>query len=343
MLSESLKTDNYQDLISVIVPVFNVEPFLPKCLASISEQTYRNLEILLIDDGSTDGSGIICDVFAAKDVRARVIHQENRGLWAARNRGQLESRGNYLVFPDGDDYFHKDYIRFLYEAINYEGIEHSIAICGFLRAIDDSGDLVSEITPSYSLMNQKDLMEKVLSIPFCSQIYWGGNWNKLYRRDKMPQPFQREYRRGQDYDSNLRYFYNVDSAVLLHANLYYWRQHPNQITRSPDFHYILNECRTDIYFNHLSEIPHHLTDYKHYLYINLYSQMYAWKNQAKRTKKEDAALKTIRDIEKKTILPFLFCRNESLFHKVHLLLALHFPKTESLFQKARTRIVNLLH
>ena len=76
-----------QPLVSVIVPVYNVEGYLPRCLSAISEQTYHNLEIILVDDGSTDGSGAICDEFAGNDSRARVIHQPNTGLWAARNAG----------------------------------------------------------------------------------------------------------------------------------------------------------------------------------------------------------------------------------------------------------------
>ena len=99
-----------EDLVSVVVAVYNIEAFLPKCLESLFFQTYRNIEIILIDDGSTDESGRICDDYASKDRRALVIHQENQGLWAVRNKGQKESKGKYLIFPDGDDYFHKDYI-----------------------------------------------------------------------------------------------------------------------------------------------------------------------------------------------------------------------------------------
>ena len=99
------------DLISIIVPVYNTEQFLPRCLACIERQTYRNLEIILVDDGSTDRSGAICDEFARKDPRARVIHQENQGLWAARNAGQRVAMGDFLIFPDSDDYFHADMLR----------------------------------------------------------------------------------------------------------------------------------------------------------------------------------------------------------------------------------------
>ncbi|MDR3314701.1 MAG: glycosyltransferase, partial [Oscillospiraceae bacterium] len=91
-------------LISVIVPVYNVEPYLPKCLDSIVSQTYANLEIILVDDGSTDASGSICDAYAAKDERVRVIHQANGGVAAARNAGLDAAVGEYIQFVDSDDW-----------------------------------------------------------------------------------------------------------------------------------------------------------------------------------------------------------------------------------------------
>ena len=89
-----------KELISIVVSVYNVEAYLPKCLESVTRQTYDNLDIIILDDGSTDGSGALCDSFAAKDARARVVHQENQGLWAVRNRGQQEAMGDYLLFVE---------------------------------------------------------------------------------------------------------------------------------------------------------------------------------------------------------------------------------------------------
>ena len=90
-------------LISVIIPVFNVRPYLAKALESVIRQTYSHLEIIVVDDGSTDGSGDICDEFAARDERIKVIHQENRGLSAARNAGLDRAAGEYIAFLDSDD------------------------------------------------------------------------------------------------------------------------------------------------------------------------------------------------------------------------------------------------
>lgn len=95
---------NVQPLISIVVPVYNVKQFLTKCLNSIISQTYSNLEIIVVDDGSTDGSATICDDYAKKDKRISVIHKENGGLASARNAGIDVAKGTYIGFVDSDDY-----------------------------------------------------------------------------------------------------------------------------------------------------------------------------------------------------------------------------------------------
>jgi len=98
--------------ISIIIPVFNVEKYIGICLESVINQTFRNLEIILVNDGSTDGSGKICDEYAARDSRIRVIHQENKGVSAARNEGLRLSSGKYVGFVDGDDWIDDDMLSF---------------------------------------------------------------------------------------------------------------------------------------------------------------------------------------------------------------------------------------
>ena len=242
-------------LVSVIVSVHNIETLLPICLESLMAQTYQDLDILLIDDGSTDGSGHVCDRFAAEDSRVRVIHQENQGIWAVRNRGVVESRGEYLVFPDGDDYFHKDYIRFLYEAINKDGEEYPLAICDFQAIRDYEGDTSSDSFPVFEVMDHETLMDKILDYPDCVSALWGANWNKLYRKSALPMPFQKNYRRCQDFDSNIRVFFQIDNAVYVRKVLYYWLQWPGQSTRAKDDKQIRNECRCQIFLENYRTFP----------------------------------------------------------------------------------------
>lgn len=101
-------------LISVIIPVFNVERYLKRCLDSVINQTYKKLEIILVNDGSTDKSGEICDSYASIDKRVKVIHKKNGGLSDARNVGLLEATGDFVSFIDSDDFIHKDMYKIMY-------------------------------------------------------------------------------------------------------------------------------------------------------------------------------------------------------------------------------------
>ena len=120
-----------EPLISVIVPVYNVEKYIAACVDSILAQTYTNLEILLVDDGSTDSSGALCDEYARRDVRVRVIHQENGGVSDARNTGMQSAQGTYFAFVDSDDFIAGDYIAYLYGMI--EKHHAQIAVCGYQK------------------------------------------------------------------------------------------------------------------------------------------------------------------------------------------------------------------
>ena len=123
-------------LISIIVPVYNADRYLDKCVTSISSQTYENLEIILVDDGSSDNSPEICDWFAKKDSRILVIHQNNRGVSAARNVGIEYAKGEYLAFVDGDDYISPSMIEHLYSRVLLD--QTDIAVCGY-RKVDEEG------------------------------------------------------------------------------------------------------------------------------------------------------------------------------------------------------------
>lgn len=324
-----------EELISVIVSVHNVEAFLPRCLDSLSFQSYQNLEILLIDDGSTDRSGFICDEYAAKDPRARVIHQENQGLWAVRNRGQSESRGEYLLFPDGDDYFHKDYIQLLYEAINYGGKKHPLAICDYQVTLESNEDILSETPISFEEIAQPELLEKITSVPSSGEALWGANWNKLYRKNDLPIPFQRNFPRCQDFDSNLRLFFLVHNAVFVDKVLYFWRMHPGQITKAPQDDQLRCECRTRIILDALSDTPREFHKYRPGLLTVLYTRLVLWEDVISETDHECRDEKIIRLAERKTFLEFLFSRSISWSLKAHLIFALHFPK----IRKAHHRFI----
>lgn len=176
--------------VSVIVPVYKVEKYLGKCLESLGRQTYENLEIVLVDDGSPDSCGIMCEQFAGKHPNVLVIHQENQGLSAARNNGVAASHGEYITFVDSDDYVADDYVQYLVDLL-----------------LDHNGDIsVGHYVPVYHLkdprLKKKKEFQKVfraeeaLAESFYSVKFGVAAWAKLYRRDlveKYPYPVGKLY------------------------------------------------------------------------------------------------------------------------------------------------------
>ena len=134
---------NYgNELISIIVPVYNVEKYLEKCVNSIVNQTYKNLEIILVDDGATDSSGKLCDKLAKIDNRIKVYHKENGGLSDARNYGVERATGDYIGFVDSDDYIDSEMYGKLYEAIKKENVD--VAECNLKIIYPDREELFTE-------------------------------------------------------------------------------------------------------------------------------------------------------------------------------------------------------
>ena len=163
------------DLISVIVPVYKVEAYLDRCVQSIVDQTYRNLEIILVDDGSPDRCGAMCDAWAEKDSRIKVIHKANGGLSDARNVGMAIATGEYLAFVDSDDYLAPEMYQLLYDRMHLDGSD--IAACGVELVFEDG-------TPSRMLtkgggcvLNRKEAMAAIVDESWLKQPVW----YKLYK------------------------------------------------------------------------------------------------------------------------------------------------------------------
>lgn len=165
-------------LISVVVPVYNVEKYLDRCVASIAAQTYRNLEIILVDDGSPDSSGALCDAWAAKDSRIRVIHKENNGAGAARNTGLDEIRGELVSMIDSDDYLHPNMYAHLYSLME-DGVD--IAECAIGMTESDDMPMDDGSNAEVTVADAEDAMRlHIRDVLFCQTPP-----NKLYRRSTI--------------------------------------------------------------------------------------------------------------------------------------------------------------
>lgn len=162
--------------VSVIIPVYNVEEYLEECLKSVSEQTYGNLEIILVDDGSTDRSGAICDQWCERDLRFCVIHKQNGGLSDARNTGIKEAHGELIVFVDSDDVIHRNMVKTLCEVM--EATHCPVCCCG-----------VEQGTVFYEKESRKKIIPRIYTADQALQAIISETdvfvtvWNKLYKRE----------------------------------------------------------------------------------------------------------------------------------------------------------------
>lgn len=165
----------HMPLISIIVPVYKVEAYLDKCISSIVEQTYKNLEIILVDDGSPDNCPAMCDAWAAKDGRVKVIHKKNGGLSDARNAGMAIAAGEFIGFVDSDDCISPDMYQLLYEHIVQ--FDCDIAACGVEMVWEDRTPPRMLTKPGNCVLNVQDAMEAVICESWLKQPVW----YKLYK------------------------------------------------------------------------------------------------------------------------------------------------------------------
>lgn len=167
----------HNEKISVIVPVYKVESYLDRCVASIVNQTHSNLEIILVDDGSPDNCGAMCDAWAAKDPRIKVIHKENGGLSDARNAGMAIATGEYIAFVDSDDYLAPEMYRQLFEHMVAD--KSDIAACGVEMVIEDGSPSRMLTKSGCCVLNTEEAMASVIAEDWLKQPVW----YKLYKTD----------------------------------------------------------------------------------------------------------------------------------------------------------------
>lgn len=229
------------DLISVVVPIFNLAPWLPRCVESILGQTHRNLEVLLVDDGSVDDSLFVAEEFAGRDPRVRVFHQRNAGVTAARLLGVSEARGSWIGFVDGDDEIEPDmYARLLENARKYDA---DISHCGYQKiGLDRSVSLhhgTGGVRPQDHLTGLKDLLEERTVGPAL--------WSKLYRRElfrELDGKMDRSIRINEDILMNFYLFSEAKQSVYADFCPYrYITRKGSAVTGRKNTHWIYDPIR----------------------------------------------------------------------------------------------------
>ena len=217
-------------LVSVIIPVYNVKAYLSEALESVIRQTYQNLEILVIDDGSTDGCSEICDAFAAKDRRVRVIHQKNGGLSAARNTGLEAMTGQAVMFLDSDDAAHPDMVQSLVDAMNRE--QADLAVCRFTDYYTTKTMRLEELEHHSAVPSAKSgVYNRVQGLRALVDVKINVSvWNKLYRKRLWEDLRFPDGHVFEDLDTSFLIFDHVEKTVVIDRKLYLHRIRPGSIT-----------------------------------------------------------------------------------------------------------------
>lgn len=223
--------------ISIILPVYNCEAYLHRCIGAILGQTEQNLELILVDDGSTDSSGTICDRYAAEDARVRVIHKQNAGVSAARNAGLETAEGAFIAFADGDDWPEPEMYERLLEAQRRAGSD--LIYCGFRRVYSDRTE--EEAFPQSRVYTGEEIRELAADL-FCSRMF-GSVWRGLYARKTVTgTEFDPGIHYAEDLLFNLEILRKAGSVAVIPEVLYnYNKANGNSVCarteHDPDFRY----------------------------------------------------------------------------------------------------------
>jgi glycosyltransferase involved in cell wall biosynthesis len=226
--------------ISVIIPVYNVEKYLVKCIDSVLSQTFTDFECILIDDGSPDNCGKICDEYAKKDRRTKVIHQENSGVSSARNAGLDIAQGEWITFIDSDDWVDENYLELMYNNAVNNNID--LSICG-MCSIGENGKLIEKSKQFPIMFFDKISAKKTL---FCFEYFTTATVSKLVNRKYV-------------YENNIRF----DTEIKICEDGLFWFEIIDKVDRvlydsTPCYNYMRNENSA---LNSIKAVDNYMTNY----------------------------------------------------------------------------------
>lgn len=208
-------------LISIIIPVYNVEPYLQQCVDSVLKQSYKNIEVFLVDDGSKDRSPELCDKYAQQDARIKVIHKENGGQGDARNKALDIAEGEYITFVDSDDYLDDNYVQYLFDLLQHNNAD--ISICETYVFFDDKIKQDYNTNESIEVMSSFEALKRLL----LKKGLIAAPWCKMYRKEVFKDV---RYPGGCYYEDLAvihKLFLNSKSVVVSQKKTYFYRQRQN--------------------------------------------------------------------------------------------------------------------
>ena len=266
-------------LVSIIIPIYGVELYLKQCIESVLSQTYQNLQIILVNDGSKDKCSEICHYYAIKDARIQIIHKQNEGIVNARKSGLAIAKGEFVTFVDGDDWVGENFIHNLIQPSLKYDIDFTIA--GFIREFYGKEDKILPKLPT-GYYSSESLVNTIFPNAIYNGIFFQHGistyvWNKLFRISKLKEflaLIDKNIVMGEDAALTYPYLFNCESIYITDAADYYYRQRPNSIVKSvPNLK--LEYSQLSLLFNHLKKnLSNNLNnDIQNQLKLYFYSQI----------------------------------------------------------------------
>lgn len=326
-----------EELVSIIVNVYNCKEYLPKSLESVRQQTYQNLEVILVDDCSTDGSGEFCDEYCKQDPRFRVIHHEkNTGVSGPRNTGLKNAHGDYIYFLDGDDYIHAEAIEALVDAINETGLD--LAVFDFQRTSSLNNDIFCprEMKP-LEIVSAEQMVFEMLSLV---ELKWCVVWNKLYKRSLIEGLFFNDYYSIQDQDFNIRVYQRIAKAAFVPEALYWYVLNPGSLQNNPSFRAKKFYFNTMNRFKMLDSIEPGKNEkkYRAWLIGYGYLQMPERRRVEKDTIYQENFSKLCKEIIGNTSWEFLTTKYIPVRKKAKFLFSWYFPYSYRIYETIKAQV-----
>ena len=316
-----------KELVSIIIPVFNCEEYINKCINSLISQTYRNIEIVLIDDGSTDRSGILCDNLTKMDERIIVFHKKNEGVSSARNKGLELIKGKYVLFVDADDYVEDNYVETLIKNLS----SNEMVVCGYYEEYVNDSVIMNTFKSNKVITNNQ-----AQQLVYSDRGFGGYLWNKVFLKEiivKEKLRFNEKIYMCEDQLFVINYLLFVTKILVLNSVLYHYRMRKSSMVWQTNDNKKRTFYEAQLIINNIYKKNKIIN---HYFYYNLCSYTFINADWKKNTDLNIKYGVTIKEIYNN-----LMKANELSFkEKVKLFIFRHFIFLYFLYMKVKIKKKN---